>query len=130
MDKAEKGKKLFLTIGIILLVISFITIVPSVLVNGTLGAIQGIIRTGLEAMLLYYTFKGRKWAKNIMIVLSSIAIFVVLILCINLIHATMHPVMYIGMYIVFIITLALNSGLIYIVAFSPSFKEYLKSLNI
>lgn len=81
-------------------------------------------------MLLYYTFKGRKWAKNIMIVLSSIAIFVVPILCINLIHATMHPVMYIIMYIVFTITLALNPGLIYIVAFSSSFKEYLKSLNI
>lgn len=129
MGKAEKGRKLFLMIAIISLIISLIEIVPSVLNKGILGAIQGLVRTGLEAMLLYYTFKGRKWAKNIMIVLSSVGIFLNLILSISLIRATMHPAMYGLMYIAFIMSLALNIGLLYIIAFAPSFKEYLKSLN-
>ena len=129
MDKAEKGRKLFLTIAIISLIISLIEIVPSVLNKGILGAIQGLVRTGLEAVLLYYTFKGRKWAKNIMIALSSVGIFLNLILSISLIRATMYPAMYGLMYIAFIMSLALNIGLLYVIAFSPSFKEYLKSLK-
>ena len=80
-------------------------------------------------MLLYYTFKGRKWAKISMITLLSIGIFFVLVLCISLIQSATNPMMYGIMYIAFIITLALNIGLLYIIAFSPSFKEYLKSLN-
>jgi len=129
MDKAEKGRKLFLIIAIISLIISLIEIVASVLNKGILGAIQGLVRTGLEAVLLYYTFKGRKWAKNVMIALSSVGIFLNLILSISLIRATMYPAMYGLMYIAFIMSLALNIGLLYVIAFSPSFKEYLKSLK-
>jgi hypothetical protein len=129
MDKAEKGKKLFLTIAIIALIVSLIEIIPSVLNKGILGVVQGLIRTGLEGMFLYYTFKGRKWAKIIMITLLSIGLLLVLILSISLIHAVMHPVMYSLMYLTFIILLVVYGGLLYTIAFAPSFKEYLKSLN-
>ena len=129
MDKAEKGRKLFLTIAIIALIVSLIEIIPGVLNKGFTGVIQGLVRTGLEGILLYYTFKGRKWAKIIMITLLSIGILLVLILCIFLIHAVMHPVMYSLMYVTFIILLVMYGLLLYTIAFSPSFKEYLKSLN-
>jgi len=129
MDKAEKGKKLFLTIAIISLIASLLEILPSVLTKGISGAIPGLVRTVVEAMLLYYTFKGRRWAKIIMITLLSIGILLVLILSISLAHAVMQPVMYVLMYITFILLFALYGGLLYIIAFAPSFKEYLKSLN-
>lgn len=47
-------------IEIIALIVSLIEIIPSVLNKGISGAIQGLVRTGLEGMFLYYTFKGRK----------------------------------------------------------------------
>lgn len=117
MENLQKGKKLFLTMTIVLLATSLITSIISSFSQGGTELIQGIIRTGLEGLLLYYIFKGKNWAKIIMIVLLALGILVALIAVIF------------SMNIMFIILLVVDGGSLYILAFSPVVKEYLKSVN-
>ena len=118
MKKLEKGKKIFLTMAIILLAISLISALSSYFINGGADLISGIIRTILEGILLYFTFKGKKWAKITMIVILSI----VLCLLIFIVVQFSFDVMSISAIVVY-------AGSIYVIAFSPSVKEYLKSIN-
>ncbi|MBB6715733.1 hypothetical protein [Clostridium gasigenes] len=121
MDNIEKGKKLFLTMAIVLLGIGLFTVIiiffSQVSAESGFKLIQGIIRNGLQGILLYYIFKGKKWAKIINIILWSMTIVVALIGFIFLKN------------ILFIMLLVVYCASLYIIAFSPSVKEYLKSVN-
>lgn len=118
MGNVEKGKKLFLTMAAVLLSISLVSALIHSFSQGVFEIIKGIIRTGVEGMLIYYIFKGKKWAKNTMIILLSIAIlFVGLIL------------IFVSKNILFIILFLADFGSIYVLTFSQSVKEYLQSVN-
>lgn len=117
MGSVEKGKKLFLTMVAIILIISLVSAIVHSFSRGFFDIVKGIIRTGLEGILLYYIFKGKRWAKITMITFLSIAVLFALILVLF------------SKNIIFIILLLVYCGSIYTLAFSPGVKEYLKSVN-
>lgn len=118
MDNLKKGKTLFLGMVIVLLGISLISTLVSCLSEGITALLPGLIRTGIEGALLYFVYKGKKWAGIIMIVLFTIAIILMLYIVISF-----------SADILAITAILIYGGSIYILAFSPSVKEYLKSVN-
>jgi len=118
MEKLEKGKRLFLTMAIILLAISLSSTIFSCFSNGTTELIPGVIRTALEGALLYFMYKGKKWAKIKMIVILSLVTCLLIFLVVSFSVDLMS-----------VIAIIVYAGSIYAIAFSPSVKEYLKSIN-
>lgn len=118
MGRAEKGKNLFLTTAIILLVLSVVSGLISYFNNSGMKLSSVFIRTGLEGVLLYYIFKGKNWAKITMTILLSIVMTVLIAIVFNYSFDIMS-----------IISIAVYAGSIYIIVFSPSVKAYLKSVN-
>lgn len=118
MEKLEKGKRLFLTMAIIIFALNVISALVIYFNNGGMKVSSVFIRTGLEGVLLYYIFKGKKWAKITMTVLLS----VVTILLIAIVVISSFDVMS-------VISIVVYAASIYIIVFSPSVKEYLKSVN-
>ncbi|GEP64958.1 hypothetical protein [Clostridium beijerinckii] len=117
MKSVEKGKKLFLSMVIAILAVSIVTTAFSYFMQGNIGIISGLTRTVVEAILLYFIFKGKAWAKIIMIILLIIVILaaVAAIMISPNIMITMLMIVYIFS--------------VYIIGISPSVKEYLKSSN-
>ncbi|EKQ56633.1 MULTISPECIES: hypothetical protein [unclassified Clostridium] len=117
MGSIEKGKKLYFAMAIILVAISVGTSLFSTASQGFVELIQGIFRTAVEVLILYYIFKGNKVAKIIMIALLFIGILVASMLLLF------------SMNITFITLIGVYAISIYIIALSPSVKEYLKSVK-
>ncbi|EKQ50984.1 MULTISPECIES: hypothetical protein [unclassified Clostridium] len=122
MNKVEQGKKLFLTMAIIYMTLVLFVTLLKVVDRGVLGALVAIIRTVSNIILLYYTFKGRKWAKIILTILFSIELFLVGIKVAFSIYTAIGIINYSA-------SIASNGLGIYTIWLSPSFNEYLKSIK-
>ncbi len=80
METIEKGKKLVTSIIILILLIDIFTIAITSSINAVNGMmsdatykiIQGIIRLLLEGLILFFLYKGHKWAKWLMSILLFI----------------------------------------------------------
>ncbi len=80
METIEKGKKLVTSIIILILLIDLFTIAITSSINAVNGMmsdatykiIQGIIRILLEGLILFFLYKGHKWAKWLMSILLFI----------------------------------------------------------
>jgi len=117
MKSVEKGKKLFLSMVIAILAVSIITTAFSYFMQGNIAIVSGLTRTVVEAVLLYFIFKGKVWAKVIMIVL----LIIVILAAVAAIIISPNTMIIILM-IVYILS-------VYIIGISPSVKTYLKSIN-
>ncbi len=80
METIEKGKKLVTSIIILILLIDIFTIAITSSINAVNGMmsdatykiIQGIFRLVLEGLILFFLYKGHKWAKWLMSILLFI----------------------------------------------------------
>lgn len=80
METIEKGKKLVTSIIILILLIDIFTIAITSSINAVNGMmsdatykiIQGIIRLLLEGLILFFLYKGHKWAKWLISILLFI----------------------------------------------------------
>ncbi|OPX42130.1 hypothetical protein CLHUN_40360 [Ruminiclostridium hungatei] len=80
LESIEKGKKLVTSIIILILLIDIFTIaitssiyaVSGMMSDATYKIMQGIFRLLLEGLILFFLYKGHKWAKWLMIVLLFI----------------------------------------------------------
>lgn len=80
MESIEKGKKLVTSIIILMLLIDIFTIaittsiyaVNDMINYATYKIMQGIFRFILESLILFFLYKGHKWAKWLIIILLFI----------------------------------------------------------
>lgn len=81
MEEIQKGKKIVIVIIAVILLADIVTTVTLasmyLSVGNTLRAmsdgIQGIIRLAFTGVLLFFLYKGKKWAKIMMLILFLVA---------------------------------------------------------
>lgn len=127
MQKAERGRRLFLAMATASLALSIVVTLLNIILTGQVERLgSGIISIGILGILLYKTYNGRKWARNILSIFVFIGLISILAICVY------EPVKEKNLLINSIMggILVLYSWILYVLALSPSFNEYFKSQNV
>lgn len=79
MENVQKGRKQIITIIALTLAVSIFTILFTNLVSETGRFVVQIIRFYLTSLLCYFLYKGKNWARILMIILLGIAALISII---------------------------------------------------
>ncbi|MXN92629.1 hypothetical protein GR160_15475 [Flavobacterium sp. Sd200] len=121
--KVILGRNFTIRIFASVLLISIYTIVTYQLLlehTDTKKLVQQIIRFGLTILLMYFVFKGKKWAVNVITVLFSLSIFISAI--------SIFSVAWPG-HIPLLVMIAIYSIAVYHLNYSENFKTYFTYLQ-
>lgn len=123
-ELAIKGRNRLIRVFASVLLISINTIVTYNLAMDSVETkkiVQQIIRFGLTALLMYFIFKGKKWAVTVLTILCSIAILLSFV-------SLLGPLPLVGK-IPLVIMIIIYSVTVLHLNFSKSFREYFNYLN-
>ncbi|AGX43518.1 hypothetical protein [Clostridium saccharobutylicum] len=127
MQKAERGRRLFLAMATVSMILSSVVTLLNIILNGQVERLgSGIISISIQGILLYKIHNGKKWARNILSMLAFFGLISILVICVD------GPVKEKNLLINLIMgcMLVLYSWIVYVLALSPSFNEYFKSQNV
>lgn len=123
MENVQKGRKQIITIIALTLAVSIFTIIFTNLVSETGRFVVQIIRFYLTLLLCYFLYKGKNWARILMIILLGIA---TLISIIGIISFIISPIL--GA--VSLLYGSIYGYISYMLIKSKDIKRYIEVVNI